>query len=135
MSISTRVAVLRQRDHPARRGLGAAWQTDSPEVPPENRPSVTRAQARPRPLPLRKLVGYSISCMPGPPLGPSYRISTTSPASTFPPRIPSTAASWLSKTLAGPEKRHSSSGTPAVLTIAPSGARLPYSTARPPSRV
>lgn len=44
---------------------------DSPDVPPENRPSVTRAHALPSPRPLRKLVGYSISCMPGPPFGPS----------------------------------------------------------------
>ena len=36
---------------------GATWQTDRPDVPPENRPSVISAQARPRPLPLRKLVG------------------------------------------------------------------------------
>ena len=112
---------------------GATWQTDRPDVPPENRPSVISAQARPRPLPLRKLVGYSISCMPGPPLGPSYRMITTSPALTWPARMPSTAASWLSNTTAGPEKWKSSSGTPAVFTIAPSGARLPYSTASPPS--
>src|SRR5262249_52393972 len=49
--------------------------------------------------------------------------------------MPSTAASCDSKTRAGPRKVHSSSGTPAVFTIAPSGARLPYSTASPPSAV
>ena len=36
--------------------------------------------------------------MPGPPLGPSYRMTTTSPAATWPPRMPSTASSWLSNT-------------------------------------
>src|SRR5487761_1880127 len=53
--------------------------------------------------------------MPGPPRGPSYLMTTTSPAT-----------SWDSKTRAGPLKVNSSSGTPAVFTIAPSGARLPY---------
>ena len=114
---------------------GAMWQIDSPEVPPENRPSVISAQARPSPFPFRNDVGYSISCMPGPPRGPSYLITTTSPAATRPERMPSTASSCDSKTLAGPLKVNSSSGTPAVFTIAPSGARLPYSTASPPSAV
>ncbi len=50
---------------------GEMWPMDRPEVPPENRPSVISAQALPRPRPFRKDVGYSISCMPGPPLGPS----------------------------------------------------------------
>jgi outer membrane protein assembly factor BamB len=36
---------------------GEAWPMDRPEVPPENRPSVTRAQAFPRPRPLRYEVG------------------------------------------------------------------------------
>ena len=62
-------------------------------------------------------------------------MTTTSPALTAPPRMPATASSWLSNTTAGPENVQSSSGTPAVLTIAPSGARFPYSTASPPSAV
>ena len=44
---------------------------DRPEVPPEKRPSVISAQTLPRPLDFRYEVGYSISCMPGPPRGPS----------------------------------------------------------------
>ncbi len=36
---------------------GEAWPMDRPEVPPEKRPSVTRAQVLPRPRPLRKEVG------------------------------------------------------------------------------
>ncbi|SLH65876.1 Uncharacterised protein [Mycobacteroides abscessus subsp. abscessus] len=44
---------------------------DSPEVPPENRPSVISAHCLPRPAPLRNAVGCSISCIPGPPAGPS----------------------------------------------------------------
>src|SRR5579863_8960142 len=108
---------------------------DNPEVPPENRPSVISAHARPRPFPLRNDVGYSISCMPGPPRGPSYLMTTTSPALTRPASIPSTASSCDSKTRAGPENVHSSSGTPAVFTTPPSGARFPYSMHRPPSAV
>ena len=42
-----------------------------PEVPPENLPSVNKAQTFPSPLPFRCAVGYSISCIPGPPFGPS----------------------------------------------------------------
>ena len=71
MSISTMSPSSASAITPPAAASGAAWQMDSPEVPPENRPSVTSAQARPSPLPLRKLVGYSISCMPGPPRGPS----------------------------------------------------------------
>src|SRR2546421_83159 len=38
--------------------------------------------------------------MPGPPLGPSYRTTTTSPGVTRPERIASTASSWDSTTTA-----------------------------------
>ncbi|CFW44307.1 Uncharacterised protein [Bordetella pertussis] len=58
---------------------------------------------------------------------------TTSPACTRSPRMPSTASSWLSNTRARPVKTHCDSSTPAVLTMQPFSARLPYSTARPPS--
>ena len=44
-----------------------------------------------------------------------------------------TASSWLSQILAGPEKFHILSSTPAVLTTQPSSAILPKSTASPPS--
>ncbi|SHW33911.1 Uncharacterised protein [Mycobacteroides abscessus subsp. abscessus] len=36
---------------------GEMWPMDSPEVPPEKRPSVMSAQLAPRPRPLRKAVG------------------------------------------------------------------------------
>src|SRR5690606_7976966 len=68
-----------------------------------------------------------------PPFGPSYRMTTTSPATTEPPRIASTASSCDSYTFAGPRNTSRSSCTPAVLTTHPSGARLPYRIARPPS--
>ena len=50
---------------------GATWPIQKPCVPPENRPSVTRAQSPPRPTPFIAPVTASISRMPGPPLGPS----------------------------------------------------------------
>ena len=71
MSITTVSPFSASAIVPPAAASGATWQIDRPEVPPENRPSVISAQARPSPLPLRKLVGYSISCMPGPPRGPS----------------------------------------------------------------
>ena len=43
----------------------------APRVAPEKRPSVIRATELPRPMPMMEEVGFSISRMPGPPLGPS----------------------------------------------------------------
>ena len=48
-------------------------------VVPENRPSVIKATSLPSPAPMIAEVGVSISGMPGPPLGPSYRMITTIP--------------------------------------------------------
>jgi len=50
---------------------GETCPTAIPVDPPENRPSVTSAQTFPNPAPLRNAVGCSISCIPGPPAGPS----------------------------------------------------------------
>ena len=50
---------------------GLMCPTEMPLDPPENRPSVMSAHTLPRPRPLMNDVGYSISCMPGPPAGPS----------------------------------------------------------------
>ena len=50
---------------------GETCPTEIPLDPPENRPSVTSAHFAPSPAPLRNAVGCSISCMPGPPDGPS----------------------------------------------------------------
>ena len=80
-------------------------------------------------------VGCSISCIPGPPAGPSYSTTRTSPACSVLLRITDTASSWDSTTLAGPEKWKFSSDTPAVLNTDPSGAMFPRSTTRPPSAV
>ena len=56
---------------PASTASGAMWPTQSPVVPPENRPSVTSSTSLPSPAPLIAPVIASISRIPGPPLGPS----------------------------------------------------------------
>ena len=63
---------------------GATWPTDMPQVAPENRPSVTKATSAPWPVPLTAAVMASISCIPGPPLGPSYRTTMASPGRSRP---------------------------------------------------
>ena len=68
--------------------------------------------------------------MPGPPAGPSLRITSTSPATIAPAAIASLQASSDSKTRAGPAWRRISA--PDTLTTAPSGARLPRSATSPP---
>ena len=65
----------------------------APLVPPENLPSVISATLEPRPIPIIALVGANISGIPGPPLGPSYLITITSPERTSPFKIPSDASS------------------------------------------
>ena len=63
-----------------------------PRVAPENLPSVIRATDSPRPIPWMMDVGESISGIPGAPLGPSYLMTTTSPAFTSPALIDSMAS-------------------------------------------
>ena len=48
-------------------------------------------------------VGFNISGIPGPPLGPSYLITTTSPFETSEFLIAERHSNSLLKTLAGPE--------------------------------
>ena len=75
-------------------------------------------------------VSASISRIPGPPFGPSYRMTTTSPALICFAFTAAKASSSLLNTLAGP--RCWSFFTPAVFTTQPSGARLPFRMARVP---
>ena len=75
---------------------------EAPRLAPEKRPSVIRATLEPSPIPAIADVGLSISLIPGPPFGPSYLITTTSPATILPPLIASIASSSQSNTLAGP---------------------------------
>ena len=63
--------------------------------------------------------------MPGPPLGPSYWMTTTSPGWTLLARMDSTASSWDSTTNARPTKWKRDSSMPADLMIAPFAAMLP----------
>ncbi|CUP59459.1 Uncharacterised protein [Flavonifractor plautii] len=56
-----------------------------PRVAPEKRPSVTSATDSEKPMPTSAAVAVSISRMPGPPWGPSFRITSTSPCCTTPP--------------------------------------------------
>src|SRR5215472_17868559 len=58
---------------------GATWPTMKPRVAPLKRPSVSSATDSPSPSPTIAAVTPSISRMPGPPRGPTYRMTTTSP--------------------------------------------------------
>ena len=58
---------------------GHTCPTMKPWVAPENRPSVTSATSSESPSPTIAAVTCSISRIPGPPTGPSKRITTTSP--------------------------------------------------------
>ncbi len=111
---------------------GDTWPMDAPRLAPENLPSVIRATLSPRPIPAIADVGLSISLIPGPPLGPSYLITTTSPGTILPPLIAAIASSSQSNTLAGPSCLSILSATALLFTTEPSGAMLPDNTARPP---
>ena len=102
---------------------GDTWPTMKPCVAPEKRPSVTSATSLPRPWPTSAAVTASISRMPGPPAGPSKRITTTSPARMARACTAAKAASSESNTRAVPS--NDSRPWPASLTMQPSGARSP----------
>ena len=63
---------------------GQRWPIMIPWLAPEKRPSVTSATFVPRPRPTRAPPGESISGIPGAPLGPSWRTTSTSPSFTSP---------------------------------------------------
>src|SRR5579875_781044 len=109
---------------------GATCPTIKPRVPPLKRPSVKSATLSPRPSPTIAAVTPNISRIPGPPRGPSYRMTTTSPATILRSSIARIASSSRSKTRAGP--RWCSRSWPAILTTAPSGASIPRRMTRPP---
>ena len=105
---------------------------EAPRLAPEKRPSVMSATDEPSPIPTIADVGLSISLIPGPPLGPSYLMTTTSPATIFPPFMAAIASSSQSNTLAGPVCTIISGTTAERFTTQPSGARFPLRTASPP---
>ena len=69
-------------------------------------------------------VGLSISLIPGPPFGPSYLITTTSPSLISFERIAFTPSSSELNTLALPSNEVPS--FPVIFATAPSLAKLPY---------
>ena len=68
-------------------------------------------------------VGLSISGIPGPPFGPSYRMTTTSPFFTSPILMPLLASCSQSNTRALPTKVKPS--FPVIFATHPSSARFP----------
>src|SRR3989339_843107 len=104
-----------------------------PWVPPEKRPSVTSATDSPKPIPTSAAVGANISLIPGPPRGPSYRITTTIPSLTCEFIMAFIAASSLSNTFALPRNCIIFADTALCLITAPLGDKFPYKTAIPPS--
>ena len=73
-------------------------------------------------------VGANISLIPGPPTGPSFLITTTSPALISFLSMDSKQDSSLSKILAGPDK--TGFLTPLIFATLPSIARFPFSIAK-----
>ena len=102
-----------------------------PVVPPENLPSVMSNTSLPRPAPFIAAVICNISLIPGPPFGPSFLITTTSPFLILLLKRASNASCSLSKTFAGP--LNVSISIPATFTTDPLGDRDPLNIAKPPS--
>ncbi len=92
-----------------------------------------RATSLSNPIPAMAEVGDNISCMPGPPFGPSYRTITMCPGFTFPPIIPAMASGSDSNMMAFPSLTIISGATADCFTTAPPGARFPRRMASPPS--
>src|SRR5260370_21738549 len=63
---------------PRQSASGATCPAISPRVAPEKRPSVCKATDSPMPPPVTAAVTANISLIPGPPRGPSLRITNTS---------------------------------------------------------
>ena len=110
---------------------GATWPMQNPWVPPENRPSVSRAQSPPRPAPFMAPGHRQHLPHAGPPFGSLVADHQDRPGlDPTPARMASMAVSSPSNTRAGPSKR--STSRPATFTTAPSGASEPRRMAIPP---
>ena len=92
---------------------------------PDSWPSVTTATWPVRPAPSRAKTSWDAMPMPGDPVGPWPRSTTTWPALTRPARTAVSAWAGEPNTTAGPAKSSLRSSATASLTIPPSGARLP----------
>ena len=130
-----RVALGDERDRAARRRLGGHVADRRALRGAGEAPVGDERDARARaPCPLIAEVGVSISRMPGPALGTLVAddddvAGDDARRRGWPRRRPPRH----SKTRAGPVCTRISGGTADCLTTAPSGARLPRSTRRPPS--
>ena len=62
---------------------GETCPMEAPLDAPLKRPSVIRATEEPSPIPAIADVGFNISLIPGPPLGPSYLITKINPANSM----------------------------------------------------
>jgi hypothetical protein len=91
---------------------------------------VISATLSPMPWPYSAAVVASISRIPGPPLGPSLRMTITLPSRICRASTAANVSSSHSNTCAGP--RNCSRFIPATLTIAPSGASEPRKPTTPP---
>ena len=96
----------------------------NPCVPPLNLPSVIKATDLPKPAPIIAEVGFNISGIPGAPMGPTFFITTTSPAFIFFELMPSINACSPSNTRAGPS--NISPSFPEIFATLPPVAKLPY---------
>ena len=83
-----------------------------------------RAQDFPSPAPINAEVGFNISGIPGPPTGPIFLMTATSPACNRPDSMPSIKCCSPSKTRAVPLKN--SPSLPEIFATEPPWARLPY---------
>ena len=108
---------------PPTQASGATWPTISPREAPEKRPSVRRATVSPTGPNDGARHTEHFARMPGPPSGPSYRITTTSPGLM---RLAVTAS--IASSSAVEDARRAlvfKAFVPATLMTQPSGARLP----------
>ena len=108
---------------PPSKASGAICPTTKPCVPPLNLPSVIKATLFPNPAPIKAEVGFNISGIPGPPFGPTYRMTTTSPTLIFLSSIPWINSFSPSNTLAGPV--NFSPSFPVIFATEPLIARFP----------
>ena len=127
-----RVVLAHERDRAAAAASGETWPIDSPEVPPENRPSVISAQARPSPLPFRN-DGRVQHLLHARPAARALVADHDDVAGRRPGRRGSRRRRPPATRTPGPGRRTSTAprARPAVFTTAPSGARLPYSMREP----
>lgn len=104
----------------------------APLVAPLNLPSVISATSPFSLLPLILEVGVSISLIPGPPFGPSYLMTITSPLLILLLSMAFTHSSSLLNTFAFPLNFIIFLDTAVCFTTAPFGAMFPYSIFIPP---